>query len=99
MPAAADPAEGFVFEVGCVAAEEGAQLTGVVLDVADAHQVQFAAGDFVPVEAGGAGEGTGLGADREVRGRIWSLMAGRAQRSRPTSSHAIPAASSRDRGG
>jgi hypothetical protein len=44
VPAAADPAEGFAFEVGRIAAEEGAELAGVVLDVADAHQVQFAAG-------------------------------------------------------
>ena len=39
-PAAADPGEGFVGEGGVVAAEEGAELAGVVLDVADVVDVK-----------------------------------------------------------
>src|SRR4051812_566491 len=60
-PAAADPGErsAVVPEAGVDAAEEGAELAGVVLDVADAVDVQLAARELAVGEAARAGERVG----------------------------------------
>src|SRR4051812_14006915 len=66
-PAAADPGErsAVVPEARVHAAEEGAELAGVVLDVADAVDVQLAARELAVREAARAGERLGrLGGER-----------------------------------
>src|SRR4051812_45193703 len=57
FPGGADPGQLLVGQVGGDAAEVGAELAGVVLDVAEVIEMELAAGEAAVGEAGVGGEG------------------------------------------